>query len=189
VYFSQSYSASCSVPVLWIPCISENPRTTKDLSVFSLVWFKEHSTEPAARCPPSLGARVPMGLAYFETSVRFANPIARKASVFFVSLRRSRNHIVSARMKLNDAYREARSMRKSSSGHAAQVIERVLELSADAQITRRRTPKDSPAFHSLKGAIAAYGKTLALLIALQQREEFYAVLAQGEFSQRVGAVS
>jgi hypothetical protein len=78
-------------------------------------------------------------------------------------------------------------MRKSSSGHVAQVIERVLELSADAQITRRRTPKDSPAFHSLKGAIAAYGKTVALLVALQQREEFYAVLAQGEFSQRVVA--
>jgi len=62
-------------------------------------------------------------------------------------------------------------MRKSSSGHAAQAIERVLELSADAQITRQRTPKDSPAFHSLNGAIAAYGKTLALLIALQQRED------------------
>ena len=130
-----------------------------------------------------------MGLAYFETFVRFANPIARKASVFFVSLRRSRNHIVSARMKLNDAYREARSMRKSSSGHAAQVIERVLELSADAQITRRRTPKDSPAFHSLKGAIAAYGKTLTLLIALQQREEFYTLVAQCEFAERVGPVS
>jgi hypothetical protein len=45
-------------------------------------------------------------------------------------------------------------MRSSSSGHAAQAIERVLELSADAQITRRITPKDSPAFHSLTGAIA-----------------------------------
>jgi len=54
-------------------------------------------------------------------------------------------------------------MRKSSSGHAGQAIERVLELSADAQITRRRTPKDSPAFHSFEGAMAAYGKTLALL--------------------------
>ena len=69
-------------------------------------------------------------------------------------------------------------MRKSSSGHAGQAIERVLELSADAQITRRRTPKDSAAFHSLKGAIAAYGKALTLLIALQQREQFYAVIAQ-----------
>src|SRR5260370_27344201 len=128
-----------------------------------------------------------MGLAHFETFVRFANPIARKASVFFVSLRRSRNRIVSGRMKLNDGYREAGSMRKSSSGHAAQVIERVLELSADAQITRRRTRKDSPAIHSLKGAIAAYGKTLTLLIALQQREEFYSVIALCELSDRVAA--
>jgi hypothetical protein len=80
-------------------------------------------------------------------------------------------------------------MRKSSSGPAGQAIERVLELSADAQITRRQTPKDSPAFHRLTGAIAAYGKALALLTALQQREEFYAIIAQCEFSERVTAVS
>ena len=80
-------------------------------------------------------------------------------------------------------------MRKPSSGHAGQAIERVLELSADAQITRRQTPKDSPAFHSLTGAIAAYGKALALLTALQQREEFYPIIAQCEFSERVAAVS
>ena len=78
-------------------------------------------------------------------------------------------------------------MRKSSSGHAGHAIDRVLELSADAQITRRQTPKDSPAFHSLTGAIAAYGKALALLTALQQREEFYAIIAQCEFSKRVAA--
>jgi hypothetical protein len=80
-------------------------------------------------------------------------------------------------------------MTKSSSGHAGQAIERVLELSADAQTTRRKTPKDSPAFHSLTGAIAAYGKALALLTALQQREEFYAIIAQCEFSDRVAAAS
>jgi hypothetical protein len=78
-------------------------------------------------------------------------------------------------------------MKKSNSGHAGQAIERVLELSADAQITRRKTPQGSPAFHSLTGAIAAYGKTLALLTALQQREEFYAMIAQCEFSKRVAA--
>jgi hypothetical protein len=78
-------------------------------------------------------------------------------------------------------------MRNSSAGHAGQAIERVLELSADAQITSRRTPKGSPAFHSLQGAIAAYGKTLALLTALQQREEFYAVIALCKFSDRVAA--
>jgi hypothetical protein len=58
-------------------------------------------------------------------------------------------------------------MRKSSPGHAGHAIQRVLELSADAQITRRKTPKDSQAFHRLTGAIAAYGEALAILTALQ----------------------
>jgi hypothetical protein len=80
-------------------------------------------------------------------------------------------------------------MRNSSSGHTAQAIERVLELSADAQITIRITLKDSPAFHSLTGAIVAYGKALAILTALQQREEFYTVIAQYEFSERIAAAS
>lgn len=80
-------------------------------------------------------------------------------------------------------------MRNSSSGHAAQAIERVLELSADAQITRRITHKDSPAFHSLTGAIAAYGKALAILAALQQREEFYTIIAQSKLSERIAAAS
>ena len=69
-------------------------------------------------------------------------------------------------------------MKKPSSGQADQAIERVLELSADAQITRRKTPEDSPAFHSLTGAITAYAKALAILTALQQREEFYSIIAQ-----------
>src|SRR5436305_1198121 len=34
----------------------------------------------------------------------------------------------------------------------------------------RKAAKDSPEFHSLAGAIAAYGKALGLLVALQQRE-------------------
>jgi hypothetical protein len=95
--------------------------------------------------------------------------------------------MIGAMTKLNGLWKEARSMRKSSSGLAGQAIERVLELSADAQITRRKTLKDSPAFHSLRGAIAAYGKVLALLTALQQREEFYAAIAQCKFSKRVAA--
>ena len=70
-------------------------------------------------------------------------------------------------MKLNGFGKEARSMRKFSSGHVGQAIERVLELSADAHITRRNTPKDALAFHSLTGAIAACGKALALLTALR----------------------
>ena len=66
---------------------------------------------------------------------------------------------------------------KSNSSHAGQAIERILELSADAQITRRMVAQDSAAFHNLTGAIAAYGKALALLTALQLREEFYAMVA------------
>jgi len=65
---------------------------------------------------------------------------------------------------------------KSNSGHAEQAIQRILELSAKAQIARRMVANDSPAFHNLTGAIAAYGKALALLIALQKREEFYTVV-------------
>lgn len=66
---------------------------------------------------------------------------------------------------------------KANSGHAERAIERILELSADAQIKRRMVAKDSPAFHHLTGAIAAYGKALALLTALQQREKFYTIVA------------
>jgi hypothetical protein len=66
---------------------------------------------------------------------------------------------------------------KFSSSHVEQAIERIIELSADAQITRRMVAKDSPAFRNLTGAIAAYGKALALLTALQQREEFYTIVA------------
>ena len=80
-------------------------------------------------------------------------------------------------------------MKKSSSGQADQAIERVLQLSADAQITRRKTPKDSPAFHSLTGAIVAYGKALAILTALQQREEFFRVVIQNDLFERVAVVS
>jgi hypothetical protein len=66
---------------------------------------------------------------------------------------------------------------KVNSGNAAQGIERILELSAEAQITRRMVAEDSAAFHNLSGAIAAYGKALTLLTALQQREEFYTIVA------------
>jgi len=50
-------------------------------------------------------------------------------------------------------------------------IERVLELSADAHIERRSAAKDSPAFQALTGAIAAYGKVLTFLVALQTAEK------------------
>jgi hypothetical protein len=66
---------------------------------------------------------------------------------------------------------------KSRSSHAAQAIAQIVELSADAQITRRMVAKGSAMFHNLTGVIAAYGKALALLTALQQREEFYTIVA------------
>jgi hypothetical protein len=80
-------------------------------------------------------------------------------------------------------------VKESSSGQAGQAIEQVFELSADAQITRRKAPKDSPTFHSLTGAIAAYGKALAILTALQEREEFYSIIAQYELYEQSVAAS
>jgi hypothetical protein len=47
-------------------------------------------------------------------------------------------------------------------------IERILELSAEAQIQRRASAEDSPAFHNLTGAIVAYGKALGLLAKLKE---------------------
>jgi len=73
-------------------------------------------------------------------------------------------------------------MMKGNLGLANKGIERILELSADAHIRRRGTVKDSPEFHNLTGAIAAYGKALALLAALQQLEEFYAMFGQHHVS-------
>jgi len=80
-------------------------------------------------------------------------------------------------------------MTKSTSGHAGHAIQRVLELSANAQITRRKTLKHSPAFHSLTGAIVAYSKTLSILTALQQREEFFRVVIQDDLSERFVVVA
>jgi hypothetical protein len=52
------------------------------------------------------------------------------------------------------------------SPHSA--IERILELSAEAQTKRREANEDSPAFHNLTGAIVAYGKALDLLSKLKE---------------------
>ena len=78
-------------------------------------------------------------------------------------------------------------MMKATSGLANKGIERILELSADAHIQRRGTVKDSPEFHNLTGAIAAYGKALALLTALQELEEFYAMIGKRDMPARVAA--
>ena len=69
-------------------------------------------------------------------------------------------------------------MMKPSVGLANKAIDRILELSADAQIRRRETVKGSPEYHKLTGAIVAYGKALAILTALQKREEFFAMIGQ-----------
>jgi len=76
-------------------------------------------------------------------------------------------------------------MRKANLGLANKGIQRVLELSADAHIRRRGTVKDSPEFHHLTGAIAAYGKALSLLTALQQLEEFYAMVGELDLPGRI----
>jgi len=78
-------------------------------------------------------------------------------------------------------------MMKPNAGLANKGIERILELSADAHIRRRRTVRDSPEFHNLTGAIAAYGKALALLIALQELEEFYAMIGRYDVPAGVAA--
>jgi hypothetical protein len=78
-------------------------------------------------------------------------------------------------------------MPKPNAGLANEVIERILELSADAHVHRREADEDSPAFHTLTGAIAAYGKVLALLTALQQGEECDPIVGQ-RFSEHVAAV-
>jgi hypothetical protein len=78
-------------------------------------------------------------------------------------------------------------MMNDSEDLANQRIERILELSADAHIRRRGTVKNSPEFHNLTGAIAAYGKTLELLTALQQLEELYAMIDQRDVPAWVAA--
>ncbi len=78
-------------------------------------------------------------------------------------------------------------MMNASAGLANKGIERILELSADAHIRRRETIKDSPEFHKLTGAIAAYGKALELLTALQQWEEFYELIDQCDVTSGIAA--
>ena len=67
-----------------------------------------------------------------------------------------------------------------NSGVTEKGISRLVELSADAHIQRRQTNPGSVAYHRLTGMIAGYGKALALLSALHQREEFYSVISHAE---------
>jgi len=79
-------------------------------------------------------------------------------------------------------------MRKPDSGVTNKAIDRILELSATAQIQRRGTLKDSAEFHNLTGAIAAYGKALGMLVALQHLEEFHAIIGQHDVSGCVARI-
>jgi hypothetical protein len=55
---------------------------------------------------------------------------------------------------------------------ADQLVERILELSADLQIKRRATANRTPAYYELSASIAAYGEALGVLTRLRrQREE------------------
>ena len=76
-------------------------------------------------------------------------------------------------------------MTTSDRGLAKVAIEQVLELSADAHIERRAAAQDSAAFHRLTGAIAAYGAALSLLVALEEQEELYSMIAQLNLPQSV----
>ena len=78
---------------------------------------------------------------------------------------------------------------KPDAALANKVIEAILELSADAQIHRREAAQDSPAFHNLTGAIAAYGKVLELLTMLLHQQGFDPIVAQRELSESVAAVN
>jgi hypothetical protein len=78
-------------------------------------------------------------------------------------------------------------MMKANLGLANKGIERILELSADAHIRRRGTVPDSAEYHHLTGAIAAYGKALALLTAMQELEECYGMIDPYEVTSSLAA--
>lgn len=46
-------------------------------------------------------------------------------------------------------------------------IDRILDLSAEAQAKRREASEDSPEFHRLTGAVLAYGQALTILTKLR----------------------
>jgi len=71
-----------------------------------------------------------------------------------------------------------RSIMELDASFTAEFIDQILELSADAPVRRRMAIRNSPAFHSLTGAIAAYGTILALFTTLQWVQEYYAKAAE-----------
>ena len=69
---------------------------------------------------------------------------------------------------------------------AEKAIARILELSADLQTKRRLTAPGSPTFWNYGAAIAAYGKALEVLTAVQLEEEYCSDLALLGVSQVSG---
>jgi hypothetical protein len=72
---------------------------------------------------------------------------------------------------------------KTNLGFANDLLEQLLELSADAQIERRTMAIDRPAIDRLNGEIAAYGKVLTVLTGLLKREEFNAIIRKMGLAQ------
>jgi hypothetical protein len=80
-------------------------------------------------------------------------------------------------------------MLKTDTTLANEVILQILELSADAHIARRRIPMYSPLFHHLTGAIAAYGKVLAVLTSPRKRQEVSEMIGQLSLPECVARAS
>jgi hypothetical protein len=53
-----------------------------------------------------------------------------------------------------------------------EAIDRILELSAEAQTKRREAAENSPTFHKLRGAVLAYGEALDVLTKLRKESNW-----------------
>ena len=78
---------------------------------------------------------------------------------------------------------------RASSDLTNLAIEGVLELSANAHVQRKVAARNSSDFRRLTGAIAAYGNALAVLVALQEREEFHAMIAELDLPASVTGIA
>jgi hypothetical protein len=59
-------------------------------------------------------------------------------------------------------------LKRLTSGPMDKAVGSVVELLAEVQVQRRQTKGDSLAFHTLTGAMVAYGKVLGLFLSLKQ---------------------
>lgn len=78
---------------------------------------------------------------------------------------------------------------RTKSSFAEPFMEQILDLSAEAQIKRRRVEKTSAAFEKLSGAIVAYGNVLALLTTFRELEALDALPSQWDLRDCVAAVT